>query len=138
VRVNPPLSVLRAAPEVLVIGGDSVRLDADLGQNFMPGDDWGSEGGDGPGRLVTGGITLRPETAGMTITDAWILLDDRAERLRPSTWPGPGPRPPRFDARHSARALPRLATVDVVVRLRTASGDAHFLQRHDVIVSIDE
>lgn len=138
VRVNPPLSVLRAAPEVLVMADDSVRLDTELGQDFMPGDDWGSEGGGGPGRFVTGSVIPRPETAGVTITDAWILLDGRAEPMRPSAWPGTGLRPPRFDAMHSAHALPRLDTIDVVVRLRTALDDARYLQRRGVLVTIYE
>ncbi|HEX6039443.1 hypothetical protein [Longimicrobium sp.] len=139
VRVFPPRSVLRGAPEVLVIAGDSMRLDVDLGQDFMPGDDWGLEDTLGPGRFVTGRIAPRPQTPGMTITDAWIVLDDRVEGMRPSGWAGPGSRPPRFDPGiRSMHSMERLDTVDVVVRLRTAPGETRFLQRRRAYVMISE
>jgi hypothetical protein len=139
VRVFPPRSVLRAAPEVLVIQGDSVRFDAELGQDFMPGDDWGSEEGGEPGEIVGGEITLRPRTPGMAITDAWLLLDEEVVRMRPGVWPGPGSRPPDFELGvQSTRGLGRLGTIDVVVRVRTALGETRLLQRRGVEVMIVE
>ena len=140
VRVFPPRSVLRGAPEVLVIDGDSVRLDVDLGQDFMPGDAWGlEEGGGGSGRVVAGHIAPRPERPGTAVMDAWIIVDDRIEGMQPNGWAGPGRRPAGFDSGlRSAHPLERLDTIDVVVRLRMASGQTRFLQRRRVQVMISE
>ena len=137
VSADPPLPRLAAAPEVLVIGRDTVRLEAELSQNYMPGPCAYEDGCQSTERSIAGELKLRSTSvvvaeqaaAGMRIVDAWVVMDGRAERMPldqagSRTWT-------------RTRGFPRVERTTLVVQLRSASGRLRLLRREAEVSRVE-
>ena len=130
------LSEIRAAPETLILGNATLRMEAYAWRNFMP-----MAGVKADSRPLSASIKLIVARGPMVphrVTGVWILQDESIWQLYDMDLPGNSTANPyEIVVRDGPRLAPH-SYIDIVVRIGDAKSGAHFLSvRRQVINAVE-